>query len=138
MGHRVANHVSKCRNPHGHRYRMIVEIAGEIIQTEGASNQHMVIDFTDLKKMVDESIIDRFDHSFVYWVKDTIMTKFAADNDDLRLYALDFIPTAESLVKYFAEELISIFQNYSPSLKLRSITLYETPRSYAVWQNTKA
>jgi 6-pyruvoyltetrahydropterin/6-carboxytetrahydropterin synthase len=31
MGHRVPNHKSKCRNPHGHRYRLEVTIGGPLI-----------------------------------------------------------------------------------------------------------
>ena len=55
MGHTVTNHDSKCKHLHGHRYRIICTVEGNII-TEGSA-EGMVIDFTDLKKAMMEILL---------------------------------------------------------------------------------
>lgn len=133
MGHRVTNHASLCKNPHGHRYKMKVTVGGFLDDREGVSSQGMVIDFGLLKKLVTEAIVDKFDHSFVYWDKDMTMKKFADDNPSLRLYSLPFVPTAEMLVQYFAGEIKAILKKAAPELHVSAIELFETPKSSAKW-----
>jgi 6-pyruvoyltetrahydropterin/6-carboxytetrahydropterin synthase len=55
--HRIANHKGKCKNLHGHTYKLIVTVEGEI-------ESGMVIDFEDLKKIVDP-VIKKYDHSYL-------------------------------------------------------------------------
>lgn len=90
-----------CRNLHGHTYKLIVEIEGKI-DVFG-----WVMNFKDLKKIVNEKVINKFDHQFL--------------NDHF------IIPTAEVMVK-------RIFEDISNSLpintKLYCITLYETQNSF--------
>lgn len=133
MGHRVTNHASLCRNPHGHRYKMRVTVGGVLDDHEGAPSQGMVIDFGNLKNLVNETLVDKFDHSFVYWEKDIVMKKFASENPELRMYALPFVPTAEMLVEYYAAEIGRVLKDSLPDLRLRSIELFETPKSSATW-----
>ena len=66
MGHRVPNHKSKCRNPHGHRYTLEVTITAPLIDTDGASDEGMIFDFGDIKKHMMEKIHDVLDHGFMY------------------------------------------------------------------------
>lgn len=133
MGHRVTNHASLCKNPHGHRYRMRVTVGGALDASEGTSTQGMVIDFGTLKTLVNEVLIDKFDHSFAYWDNDAVMKKFASENPELRMHALPFVPTAEMLAEYYAAEIAQVLKNKMPELQLRSIELFETPKSSATW-----
>ena len=64
-GHRVPNHRSKCRNFHGHRYRWEVELEGDVVDEDGASEEGMLIDFSDVSRILKEQIHDVLDHAFV-------------------------------------------------------------------------
>src|SRR3989344_753413 len=75
IGHRIPNHESKCRNPHGHRLRVEVGVYGEVINKKGASDEGMVIDFGDIKKIMIEEIDIKHDHGFMISDTDEIMLK---------------------------------------------------------------
>src|SRR5579884_2110533 len=56
--HHLPGHRGKCRRPHGHSYRLQVSLRGPIIDTPGQSDDGMVIDFEDLKHIVDATILE--------------------------------------------------------------------------------
>jgi 6-pyruvoyltetrahydropterin/6-carboxytetrahydropterin synthase len=56
--HRLPEHPGKCRRLHGHSYRLVVAVEGRIDAATG-----MVIDFADLKRVVESRVIDRLDHA---------------------------------------------------------------------------
>jgi len=57
--HRIVDYSGKCENLHGHTYKLTVTIKGEV------SSNGMVLDFTILKKIVNENIIDKLDHKYL-------------------------------------------------------------------------
>ena len=70
MGHRVMNHRSVCKGLHGHRYKAEICLSGDVVSREGASEEGMVIDFSDIKKVSHEQILHKLDHAFMVWDKD--------------------------------------------------------------------
>jgi 6-pyruvoyltetrahydropterin/6-carboxytetrahydropterin synthase len=58
--HFIYNHPGKCRNLHGHSYRLFVSLEGEVDPGTG-----MIIDFDDLSKIVNEHVLSRLDHRFL-------------------------------------------------------------------------
>lgn len=72
-GHRVQNHASKCRNPHGHRYRVRVSVEGKLIEKKGASNEAMVMDFGSLKTILGKHVHDVYDHGFMVSKSDNVL-----------------------------------------------------------------
>lgn len=70
-GHRVPDHRSKCKSPHGHRYRVQLEVSG-LVQGSGAENG-MVKDFSILKQVMMEYIDEPFDHAFIISQYDKMM-----------------------------------------------------------------
>jgi len=58
--HQLPRHPGKCRRIHGHSYRFIVEVEGEIEPVQG-----MVIDFFDLDRIVSERIVRVLDHRHI-------------------------------------------------------------------------
>lgn len=133
MGHRVTNHMSLCKNPHGHRYRLLIEISGDIKNKNDKPDQGMVLDFGDLKGLINEEIVDKLDHSFMYWDKDDVMSDFAKNNKELKFIKTSFVPTAECIVGYIAITLQKLFENKLPGIALESATLFETPNCSAKW-----
>lgn len=57
--HFLPNHPGKCRNLHGHTYKLEVELEGPINPETG-----MVMDFGDLKQEVG-GVLDKLDHHYL-------------------------------------------------------------------------
>ena len=73
MGHRLPSHEGLCKNIHGHSYKMVVEITGEV------NENSMIIDFYDLSIAV-KPIIEELDHAFLCWENDSIVKEFLEKN----------------------------------------------------------
>jgi 6-pyruvoyltetrahydropterin/6-carboxytetrahydropterin synthase len=58
--HFIYNHPGKCRNLHGHSYKLYVSLEGQVNPETG-----MIIDFDDLTKVVDAQVISKLDHRFL-------------------------------------------------------------------------
>ena len=85
-GHRVPNHKSKCRHMHGHRYRFEAEIEGDVVDVEGASEEGMLIDFSDVSQILNEYVHDIIDHAFVVYDKDSLLL-----TQHMRLYRFQLL-----------------------------------------------
>ncbi len=76
MGHRVLNHRSVCKGIHGHRYKAEICLEGELIVDSGLSEEGMVIDFSDIKKIAQKFIQNKLDHGFMVWNQDDELLDF--------------------------------------------------------------
>lgn len=130
MAHVLWNYDGPCRNVHGHSYRLFVTISGVPVNDVHNPKNGMVIDFTELKKIVIEEIIRLYDHAVV------VNRDF--DSEKIKMFQetfgntviVDYQPTCENLVADFAQRL----KNLMPSgAHLHSMKLYETAKSYAEW-----
>ena len=63
--HALTGYDGKCRHIHGHSYLLYVTVKGTPSNPDGTPKSGMLIDFTDLKRIVNEHIIDIFDHSLI-------------------------------------------------------------------------
>lgn len=130
MAHALLNYDGPCRNIHGHSYRLYVTISGVPSTIPEDPKRGMVIDFNDLKNIVKNVIIDKFDHSI------TVSGEY--DKDKIAAFremfgntvVVDYQPTCENLVTDFAERIKS---HLPAGLNLYSLKLYETATSYAEW-----
>lgn len=136
-GHRVPNHKSKCRHFHGHRYRWEAELTGDIIQSEGVSDEGMVMDFSDVSALLNTYIHDVVDHAFVVYEKDAqAIRALELLEADHRTFIVPFVPTAENLAKWAFETLApKITSKYGQTLKLSAFHVRETPKSWATWRH---
>ncbi len=130
-GHALYGYDGKCRNVHGHSYRLSVTVIGEpIIDTDNVKFG-MVIDFGDLKKIVKEEIVDIFDHATVF-NKNTPHVELAKELSDRghNVLLVNYQPTSEMMVTDFAKKI----KNRLPQkIQLHSLKLQETSTSYAEW-----
>ena len=62
-GHALYGYDGKCRNVHGHSYKLSVTVIGTPISDSNNVKFGMVIDFGDLKRIVKSEIVDVFDHA---------------------------------------------------------------------------
>lgn len=124
--HFLAGYNGKCRNIHGHRWLIKVEVAGSKLQQAGQMRD-MVIDFGDLKKEV-KAIADYFDHGLIV-EKNTLRAQtFAAlQEEGFKLIEVDFRPTAEKLAKFIFDSL------KDKQLPVKQVTVYETPANSAAY-----
>jgi 6-pyruvoyltetrahydropterin/6-carboxytetrahydropterin synthase len=130
MAHALWNYDGLCKNIHGHSYKLYVTVIGEPVSNENELKNGMVIDFSDLKRIVKTQIVDKFDHSLVVY-KNAPHHKLLELNEMYeRHHVVDFQPTAENLVIHF----VNIIKPLLPGeVKLKNVKLYETASSYAEW-----
>ncbi|GHA36628.1 6-carboxytetrahydropterin synthase QueD [Salinimicrobium marinum] len=130
-GHALYGYDGKCKNVHGHSYKLWVTVLGEPVSDEKDVKLGMVIDFGDLKKMVKQEIVDVFDHATVF-NKNTPHIELAQElqsrGHDVIL--VDYQPTSENMIQDFAEKIKVRLPDH---LHLHSLKLQETETSYAEW-----
>ena len=135
MGHRVLNHRSICKGLHGHRYKAEICISGELVSESGASEEGMVIDFSDIKKISIQFIHEKLDHAFMVWEEDGELLKFFNESEGHKTVIVPFTPTAENVAAYIFNTLTDKFQDvFKTGLHLHSVKLWETPTSYALYE----
>ncbi|WP_440879578.1 6-pyruvoyl trahydropterin synthase family protein [Tenacibaculum sp. C7A-26P2] len=130
-GHALYGYDGKCKNVHGHSYKLSVTVIGQPIMNSSNVKHGMVIDFGDLKKIVKEEIVDVFDHATVF-NKNTPHVELAKELIDRghHVILVDYQPTSEMMVIDFAQKIIK----YLPgNIKLYSLKLQETETSFAEW-----
>lgn len=130
-GHALYGYDGKCRNVHGHSYKLFVTVIGNPIADSSHVKFGMVIDFSDLKKIVKEEIVDVFDHATVF-NKNTPHVELAKELSDRghSVLLVDYQPTSEMMVIDFSEK---IKQRLPKQTQLFSLRLQETATSYAEW-----
>jgi len=130
-GHALYGYDGKCKNVHGHSYKLSVTVMGAPITDRNNVKFGMVIDFGDLKKIVKEEIVDKFDHATVF--NETtphieLANELKKRGHDVIL--VDYQPTSENMVIDFAKKI----KNRLPhNIHLHSLKLQETESSFAEW-----
>jgi 6-pyruvoyltetrahydropterin/6-carboxytetrahydropterin synthase len=131
-GHRIPNHNSQCKHLHGHRYTIEITLSGDVITTEGVSEQGMVMDFSDVKRIAKEHVVDAWDHAFLVYRRDQPVLDFLNTLPGHKTVVLDVIPTAENLAKVAFDLLQPAYRDiYGNHLRLERVRLYETPNNWA-------
>ncbi len=130
MAHALWGYDGLCKNIHGHSYILNVTVSGQPSSNPTDAKRGMVIDFGDLKRIVNQNIVDVFDHCLVLSKEAPVSTFDTIPEMFDRKMWFDFQPTAENLVIYFSGLLK---EKLPPSVVLQSIRLYETANSYAEW-----
>lgn len=132
VGHRVPFHDSKCRNLHGHRYRVTAAVGAT--ETISASSRRpdagMVIDFGVIKEVLMDLVHDPYDHRTLIWEEDEY---FAYLRDLPGVVPCPVIPTAEELASWWGEKVRAAIERRDPRLTLRAFQVRETPSSLASW-----
>jgi 6-pyruvoyltetrahydropterin/6-carboxytetrahydropterin synthase len=103
--HQLIKYDGPCENLHGHTFKLLVTVEGEVLDDIG-----MLVDFHVLKKMV-RQIHDEFDHKFL--------------ND-----ILDFSPTSERLAEYVYHKIKPQMPN---NVHLVETTIFESDTASATY-----
>ena len=129
-GHALYGYDGKCKNVHGHSYKLSVTVIGSPIADTNHVKYGMVIDFGDLKSIVKKQIIEVFDHALVLNEDAPYSKSEVIANEFEKVILVPFQPTCENLLLHFVDILKDKF---TPETQLLSITLKETPTSSASW-----
>lgn len=128
--HALLGYDGPCKNIHGHSYKMAVTLIGEPLNDVTSPKNGMVMDFGDLKQIVNESIVKPFDHALVLNAKTKNVNSADIKSLSGKLILADYQPSCENLLIDFAARI----KNKLPdNVKLFSIRLDETSNSYAEW-----
>jgi 6-pyruvoyltetrahydropterin/6-carboxytetrahydropterin synthase len=131
-GHRIPNHQSQCRHLHGHRYAIEITLSGDTVQTPGAAEEGMVMDYSEVKAIAQRSVVDVWDHAFLVYVGDTAVADFLRSLPGHKTVELGFVPTAENLAAESFRILDGAYRDtYGNHLRLERVRLYETPNNWA-------
>lgn len=131
-GHRIPDHKSQCRNLHGHRYTLEITLVGKVIEQEGSSDNGMIMDFSDIKALAKQHLVDVWDHAFLVYEKDAQVRDFLASMPDHKTVVIDRIPTVENLARTAWDILrVAYKDRYGTGLHLHKLVLHETPNCWA-------
>ena len=131
-GHRIPSHTSQCRHLHGHRYAIEITLSGEIITTEGLSEQGMVMDYSEVKRIAKEQLVDAWDHAFLVYRGDRVVLDFLNSLPNHKTVIMEAPPTAENLALLAFKLLDSAYRHsYGNHLQLERVRIYETPNNWA-------
>jgi len=129
-GHALLNYDGLCKNLHGHSYKLLITIIGVPNEDSTSPKYGMVVDFGDIKQIVDEYVISKYDHSIL------VNKMLGEENIDAlkkiteRVIVTDKQPTCENMLI----NIVEIIKNKLPDyISLHSAKLYETATSYAEW-----
>lgn len=135
MAHALTGHSGKCRNIHGHRYKLTVTYIGTPNNISGHQCEGMVEDFGVINELLKKEVTDVFDHSLV--LAETKGQSFKKSLDEIydpqtpiKLIITPFQPTAENLLVNILSRLNGKLDDH---VKLVSLKLYESENSCAEW-----
>jgi len=126
--HVLTNHSGLCKNLHGHTYRVDVSVR----QAE-EDRSDMVMDFKDVKRICEETVLSKFDHAFIYDETSAGESEIAAVvvKNGMRAAALPFRSTAENLARWIFGELKGRITG------LHAVRVYETADSCAEYSESR-
>lgn len=129
--HILFNYDGKCKNMHGHSYKLFVTVKGEPIKDLDHPKNGMVVDFADIKSIVEEHIVKVWDHA--------VLLNAQSPHKDLgktleeqghRVIYCNFQPTCENMLYAIAAILR---RNLPETVQLAYLKLHETDNSYGEW-----
>lgn len=131
MAHALFNHDGPCKNIHGHTYHLAVTLIGKVIQEHGHPKNGMIIDFSNLKQIVQECILSHFDHALVLNSLAPHPAIELLHQQYDKIILLPFQPSCENLILDIKNRIEPLFRY--ERYHLHSLRLNETPTSYSEW-----
>ena len=125
--HFLPNYLGKCSHIHGHRWRAIVTITGDVNVL--GSQEGMILDFTEFKRKLKE-LENELDHKLLITensISDELFNLLKEHNFVIKEFP--FVTTAENM----AEWIFDVLQDGHYNLHVVSVTLYETPNNSATY-----
>lgn len=119
-GHRLLDYDGVCKHPHGHNAVAEIGVRADVLDRRG-----MVVDFSDVKRVVKDWIDREIDHKMILRRDDPLVAHLAALGEPM--YLLDGNPTAERLAQLLFDVAAEA------GLPVTHVTVWETPTSSATY-----
>ena len=127
--HALSSYDGPCAQIHGHSYKLDITVEGELSDRAGDPKQGMVIDFGDLKRVVQRYVIEKYDHALVLHEKERAVIPIGSP-----LFAntwfVQWQPTCENMVIDMVNRMIA---QLPKNVRLACARLQETATSWAEW-----
>jgi 6-pyruvoyltetrahydropterin/6-carboxytetrahydropterin synthase len=120
-GHRLLNYDGKCKYLHGHNGRAVISLEGENLDDRG-----MLVDFTDIKRVLRGWIDNSLDHRMILHESDPLLPLLQEQGQPV--YVIPHNPTAENIARLIFEYAK---QNALPVVE---VMMWETRNSSAVYR----
>lgn len=129
--HVLYNYDGKCKNMHGHSYKLFVTVKGEPLQDLSHAKNGMVVDFGDIKAIVKRQIIEPWDHGVLV----NALSPHKQLGEDLQAQGHKVIfcpyqPTCENMLYEIAKKISA---ELPKGVELAYLKLHETENSYGEW-----
>ena len=118
-GHRLLNYDGKCRYLHGHNGRAVITLAAESLDHLG-----MVVDFTEIKRVIGGWIDRHLDHRMLLHKDDPLLAYLQAQGEPV--FVMDTNPTAENIARLIFDMAAN------QGLPVVEVRLWETDDASAV------
>lgn len=130
MAHALLCYDGACANIHGHSYKMEVSIGGVPLNEDNHPKNGMIMDFGELKALVQEEILAQIDHALVlhHQTPSDLVSKLKEHYKNIVL--VSYQPTSENMLQDFAQRIQAKLKS---GIMLQKIKLYETANSFAEW-----
>lgn len=119
-GHRLLNYDGKCKYLHGHNGRAVITIESPTLDARG-----MVIDFSDIKRVVSNWIDQNLDHRMILHRDDPAVSALTKLGEPM--FLVDVNPTAENIARLIFEYA------KSQGIPIVEARLWETPHCFATY-----
>ena len=133
MAHALLGYDDLCKNIHGHSYTLVVTVKGTPSADPSSPKCGMLIDFSDLKKMIRDNIVSRLDHSLLLNSRTPNELLEMMEKHFDRIVLTDYQPTSENLLADIAGQIKKLLPSH---IRLHSLQLRETKTSYAEWHES--
>lgn len=130
MAHALRGYDGLCRQIHGHSYKLYITVEGTPCTDIHNPKLGMVMDFSDLKRIVTDLVVDLYDHALVVRQGGDPILLQAMRGQWSKIIETPYQPTCENMVVAFAQ---TIAPALPVGVKLAEIKLYETENSYATY-----
>jgi 6-pyruvoyltetrahydropterin/6-carboxytetrahydropterin synthase len=120
-GHRLLNYTGKCRNLHGHNGKAVITV-----ETATLDGLGMVVDFTEIKRVIGAWIDEALDHKMILHRDDPALPDLRRQGEPV--VVIDVNPTAENIAKLIYDHAAV------NGLPVTEVTLWETETSFATYR----
>lgn len=120
-GHRLLNYAGKCRNLHGHNGKVVISLEARDLDELG-----MVVDFTQIKRIVQAWIDETLDHKMILHRDDPMLPELRRQKEPV--VVIDVNPTAENIARMIFDYATG------QGLPVVEVTLWETENSFATYR----
>jgi 6-pyruvoyltetrahydropterin/6-carboxytetrahydropterin synthase len=128
--HALKDYDGPCRGIHGHSYILSVGVSGTPESGSRSPKRGMILDFSELKKLVKQAVIDEVDHALIIPSDLAASVLLPLRETYSKVVVVDYQPTSENLLVDFAGRIRKVLP---PGVMLCYMKLRETESSFAEW-----